>query len=396
MQNSRIDAPEDRSATCSIRSRNVSSPHWMSSKTTTSGRSAAACSSVLRNAQAISSADVAASVSPSSERIATAAASSEGRTSSCFSTSTTGQYVIPSPYGRQRPRTTVASIDASSSAASRDLPTPASPTTVTSSHRCSARTRSHASRRIASSRVTADEQRLVPALRRVAHAAAADRREPGRPCPSARAARPARPPTASRTSASVGCPISTSPGCAACSSRAATLTASPVASRSSRPRHHLAGHDADPPLQAQLGQRVAHLDRRPHRAQRVVLVQHRHAEHGHHRVADELLHAAAVPLHDRLHPLEVAREQRTQPLGIERLAERRRARSGRRTAPSPSCAAPASRAGAAGEREAALLAELGALAVLVPTTRADQHEPTLEPFGTQDKAAGTESAVMSM
>ena len=64
MQNSRIDAPEDRSAMCSIRSRNVSSPHWMSSKTTTTGRSAAACSSVLRKAQAISSADVAASVSP--------------------------------------------------------------------------------------------------------------------------------------------------------------------------------------------------------------------------------------------------------------------------------------------------------------------------------------------
>ena len=57
MQSSRIAAPEESSATCSIRSRNVSSPHWMSSKTTTSGRSAAACSSVLRNAQAISSAD---------------------------------------------------------------------------------------------------------------------------------------------------------------------------------------------------------------------------------------------------------------------------------------------------------------------------------------------------
>ena len=33
---------------------------------------------------------------------------------------------------------------------------------------------------------------------------------------------------------------------------------------------------------------------------------------------------AAVPLHDRLHRLEVAGEQRTQPLGIERLAERGR------------------------------------------------------------------------
>ena len=65
-------------------------------------RRAAARSSVLRNAQAISSADVAASLSPSSERIAAAAVSSAGSTSSCFSTSTTGQYVIPSPYGRHR------------------------------------------------------------------------------------------------------------------------------------------------------------------------------------------------------------------------------------------------------------------------------------------------------
>ena len=92
-----------------------------------------------------------------------------------------------------------------------------------------------------------------------------------------------------------------------------------------RPGHHLAGLDADPPSQPELGQRVPHLDRRPHRAQRVVLVQHRHAEHRHHRIADELLHGAAVPLDDRLHPLEVAREQRPQPLGIERLAERGRA-----------------------------------------------------------------------
>ncbi len=46
------------------RSRNVSSPHWMSSNTTISGRSEAACSSVLRNAQAISSGEDVASVSP--------------------------------------------------------------------------------------------------------------------------------------------------------------------------------------------------------------------------------------------------------------------------------------------------------------------------------------------
>ena len=73
------------------------------------------------------------------------------------------------------------------------------------------------------------------------------------------------------------------------------------------------------------GQRVAHLDRRPHRPQRVVLVHDRHAEHGHHRVADELLDGAAVALDDRLHPLEVAREQRAQRLRVEPLAERGRA-----------------------------------------------------------------------
>ena len=88
-----------------------------------------------------------------------------------------------------------------------------------------------------------------------------------------------------------------------------------------RPGHHFAGHDADPRLEAELGQRVAHLDRRPQRAKRVVLVEHGYAEDGHHGVADELLHGAAVPLDDRLHPLEVAGEHRPQPLRVERLAK---------------------------------------------------------------------------
>ena len=67
----------------------------------------------------------------------------------------------------------------------------------------------------------------------------------------------------------------------------------------------LAGHDADPSLQAELGQRVAHLRRGANRSQRVVLVHRRHAEDRHHRVADELLDCAAVALDDRLHSLEV-------------------------------------------------------------------------------------------
>jgi hypothetical protein len=88
---------------------------------------------------------------------------------------------------------------------------------------------------------------------------------------------------------------------------------------------HLAGVDADPALDAQLRHRVAHLDRGPARTERVVLVRHRHAEDRHHRVADELLHRAAVRLDDPLHPLEVARQHRLQRLRIHRLPERGRA-----------------------------------------------------------------------
>ena len=50
----------------------------------------------------------------------------------------------------------------------------------------------------------------------------------------------------------------------------------------------------------------------------------RYPEDRHHGVADELLDRAAVPLDDRLHPLEVVREQRPQPLRVKRLAERGR------------------------------------------------------------------------
>jgi hypothetical protein len=45
----------------------------------------------LRTAQAISSAEVWTSISPSSDRIEAAAVSSAGNTASCFNTSTTGQ-----------------------------------------------------------------------------------------------------------------------------------------------------------------------------------------------------------------------------------------------------------------------------------------------------------------
>ena len=61
-----------------MRSSSVSSPQWMSSRTTTSGRCAAACSSVLRNAHADLVSGRCPSSSPTSERIVAATASSGG------------------------------------------------------------------------------------------------------------------------------------------------------------------------------------------------------------------------------------------------------------------------------------------------------------------------------
>ena len=71
-------------------------------------------------------------------------------------------------------------------------------------------------------------------------------------------------------------------------------------------RHHLAGVDPDadpqlgdlPPLEGgvQPLDGPLHVERGPHRPQRVVLVCAREAEDRHHRIADELLHRAAVAL----------------------------------------------------------------------------------------------------
>ena len=89
--------------------------------------------------------------------------------------------------------------------------------------------------------------------------------------------------------------------------------------------HDLAGVDADAGLHAQLRQRGAHLHRRAARAQGVVLVHLGDAEHGHDRIADELLDRPAVRLDDPLHALEVAGEQGAQRLGVGRLAQGGRA-----------------------------------------------------------------------
>jgi hypothetical protein len=84
----------------------------------------------------------------------------------------------------------------------------------------------------------------------------------------------------------------------------------------------LAGVDADPNVDLHP---VAQLERRPNGTQRIVLVNDRDAEDRHHRVADELLDRAAVPLDRGACDVEVAAHDRPQCLRIDALAERSRA-----------------------------------------------------------------------
>ena len=67
---------------------------------------------------------------------------------------------------------------------------------------------------------------------------------------------------------------------------------------------------------------VADRECRAHGALRVVLVRDRRAEHGHDRVADELLDRAAVSLELLAHAREIRREQGAHVLGIELLGSR--------------------------------------------------------------------------
>jgi len=69
------------------------------------------------------------------------------------------------------------------------------------------------------------------------------------------------------------------------------------------------------------GDRVAQLGGRTKRSQGVVLVQHRRPEHGHDRVAHELLHGAAVALEDVPRHLVVAGEDAPDLLRVLALAE---------------------------------------------------------------------------
>ena len=67
------------------------------------------------------------------------------------------------------------------------------------------------------------------------------------------------------------------------------------------------------------------VERRPHRALGVVLLRRRRSPDGHDRVADELLHRAAVDPDQAAAGVEVAGEQLPHLLGVARLRERREA-----------------------------------------------------------------------
>ena len=71
-------------------------------------------------------------------------------------------------------------------------------------------------------------------------------------------------------------------------------------------------------------ERVAELHRGANGAECVVLTHGRDPEHGHHRIPDELLDRATVPLEHALHDVEVPPHHAAEELGIEPVAERGR------------------------------------------------------------------------
>jgi hypothetical protein len=134
-------------------------------------------------------------------------------------------------------------------------------------------------------------------------------------------------------------------------------------------RDDLAGVQADATADPELRQHIPHLHCGPARSERVVLVRLRDAEHGHHRVADELLHRPTMRLDDPLHPLEIPGQQSPQCFWIRRLAERGRAgdvaeQHRHRLALLPVVA---------GQRRGAEPAELEAFGVLLAASGACRH-----------------------
>ncbi len=84
----------------------------------------------------------------------------------------------------------------------------------------------------------------------------------------------------------------------------------------------LSGRDPDPKLEPVLDCEVADRERRADCALGVVLVRDRSAEERHHRIADELLDGAAVPLELGPYACVVGAQDRLDVLRVERLGLR--------------------------------------------------------------------------
>ena len=141
-------------------------------------------------------------------------------------------------------------------------------------------------------------------------------------------------------------------------------------------RQDLARVHPDPCPELEFRHRIPHLRRRPQRPQGVVLVRDRDAEDRHDGVADELLDGAAVPLDDRLHPLEVPPQPNLEHLRIGRIAESGRSRQ---VTEHDGYGLALLLAGLVTvERSAATPAEGEALRVLLATTAAQHHPSKLE------------------
>ena len=203
-QRRKIGASRERSATCSTRSMKTGSAHCRSSTTTTCGRSAARASRSRRNASCVSGGDV-----PITE---------SGSTPIAIRISTSGQYVIPSPYERQRPRRTSAESPTRSrkSATRRDFPIPAGPSSVNEPARAARRRRPRSRARDGCARASRPTRgvsgwRASPSdVGENLEEARTRRRAP--PSPSARAARPPRRGPRRGRGCCVSAPMSTSPG----------------------------------------------------------------------------------------------------------------------------------------------------------------------------------------
>ena len=325
----------------------------------------------------------------------------------CRIASTTGRNVIPSPYGGQRPRSTVARSPSAATKASsrRDFPTPPTPSTVNSWHAWSETVRSNAP----------SKQRQLP---RPAHHGCVE---------------PAGEPRSVRVD--LHHPVGEERFLLALDrQRIARLREHRVTDElvgagadQDLPRlggllqpgrhvdrvaggdrpvglvgdHHLAGVDprADADAHAvrrlqigvQLVEGVAHLRRRADGPQRVVLPDPRDPEHRHHGVADELLHRAAVPLDHGSHRVEVAREDDLEPLRVEAFAELASSPRCRRTGSSRSCEHPM-----ASPRPAPRHTPGRTRSPRAPHVRSSRTcspgEPTLVPGLTHDGAAGADQA----